>query len=113
MEDKLQILSTSVGILTFLLIFVLSKWTATRREVELITEHNAVRNRLIEQHSYQEGQLRTVERLVSMQEDMLEMRRNFNNYLLDILLLTLEGEDIKPYLDLVKDSIKEFSEDED
>lgn len=111
MEDKLQILSTAVGVLTFLLIFVQSKWAATRREVELITEHNAARQRLIELQAYAEGQLRTIERIVSMQEDMLEMRRNFNNYLLDLMFLTLEGEELKPHLDLVKDAVE--SEDED
>lgn len=111
MEDKLQILSASVGVLTFLVIFITSRLAAARKEVELITEHNSVRNSLIEQQAYQEGQLRTIERLVSSQEEMLEMRRNFSNYLLDITFLILEGEQLKPYLDIVVNSAKPEDED--
>ncbi len=102
MEDKIQILTVAIGILTFLLIFITSRLAATRREVELI-----------EQQAYLEGQLKTIERLVSTQEEMLEMRRNSNNYLLDILLLAIEGENIKHYLHLVNDTDNPDNDDED
>lgn len=101
MEDKLQILTTSVGVLVFLILFATQRWAAARKEIELITEHNAVRHRLIEQQSYQEGQLKTIERLVSLQEQRLERWSEWDAYLTDLLLLKLEGEDINQHIRLV------------
>ena len=107
LQEALQV---SVLLNIFLFIWLI---LAERRKQfwEVMCEQKEMLRRIERDQYFAEGQLRTIERLVRMQDEMLEMRRNFSNYLLDLMFLALEGEDLKPHLDLVKDAIE--TEDED
>lgn len=107
MEDKLQILTTVVGVLTFLFWFTASKWVACKHEIAVLKDNILVRERLVERQAYQEGLTRAQERLLSTQEEHIERLRNWDTYLSDLLILTLEGEDLKEHLQITKQDDEE------
>lgn len=108
--NLLMTLQVSVVLNIFLFIWLILAERA-RLYWKTHSEERETTYRVSRDYWLEEGRSRSISQVINLQEELLEQRRNLNNHLLDLLLLALEEEDLKPHLDLIKDAIE--SDDED
>lgn len=100
--------SVVLNILLFILLILAER---ARLYWKTHSEERETAYRVSRDYWLEEGRSRSISQVIGLQDKLLEQRRNLSNHLLDLLLLALDGEDLKPHLSLVKDAIE--SEDED